>query len=292
MMSIDGKEIVLRGRLIRCAALRAEYFEHVDDVAEFLGNLANARVTPDLFTFVQDVSDATPRHAFHQEWDTLAVVAITTYDEWWKRQINGKTRNMIRKAEKCGVVVRVTPFDDKLVKGIQGIYNESPLRQGKPFAHFGRDCEWLKRAHATYLDQSEFVGAYSGDELIGFVKLFHRNGFSSLMQVIAKISSREKAPTNALIAKAVERCAAQGVQQLHYGVWSRRSLGEFKKHHGFEPYRLPRYYVPLTATGKLALALGLHRRLGDRLPISWQDRLIETRARYYARKYRHQSCYE
>ena len=62
---------------------------------------------------------------------------------------NDKTRNMVRKAGKKDVSIRVVGFDDKLVEGIAEIYNESPLRQGNRFRHYGKDFETLKAAHAT-----------------------------------------------------------------------------------------------------------------------------------------------
>jgi hypothetical protein len=283
---IDHIELVTFGRLVRTAKLRAEYFEFVGDPAAFLSRARAAGLKADLLTFHQPLAETTPRFDYHFEWDTLSVMPISTYEHWCKQQINAKTRNMIRKAEKCGVVIRPTPFNDELVRGIKEIYDESPLRQGKPFLHYRKDFETLKAAHATYLEKSEFIGAYEGNELIGFIKLFHHEGISSLMQIIAKVGSRNKAPTNALIAKAVEICAARGIPRLHYGVWSRRTLGEFKKHHAFEPYRIPRYFVPLTTRGRLCLALKLHRGLLERLPGTWQDRLADMRGNWYARRYR------
>ncbi len=74
------------------------------------------------------------------------------------------------------------------------------------------------------------------------------------------ISERDKAPTNALIAKAVEICAEAGVGLLQYGIWSRRSMGAFKKHNGFQAVEVPRYYVPLNWRGKRPMP-SLEKRL-------------------------------
>jgi hypothetical protein len=210
---------------------------------------------------------------------------ITTYDNWWNKQINGKTRNMIRKAEKAGVQIRVCELTDDFVKGIQGIYNESPLRQGKRFLHYGKDLETLRQAHTSYADISQFVGAFYKEEMIGFIKLVHAEGMSHLMQIISKVAERDKAPTNALIAKAVELCAARGVSLLHYGLWSARGLGEFKKHHAFECYDLARYFVPLNVKGKLMLQLKMHRKLSERLPEKWADALVDLRTKWNTFRY-------
>jgi hypothetical protein len=282
---VDNKEVVVSGRFLRTVRLKAEYYEWVDDPHGFVAEAKAGRVRADLFTFLQGVSDRSPRYDFHLEWESVAVLPITKYEDWWKKQINDKTRNMIRKAQKSGVEVRAVEFTDDLVKGIVEIYNESPLRQGKPFRHYGKDFETVKRDHISYLEKSDFIGSFYKDELIGFVKLVHGKGVSSLMQIISKISHRDKAPTNALIAKAVEICAERGVSYLHYGIWSRRSLGDFKKHHAFERFDLPRYFVPLNLKGKLILQLRLHRKLSDRLPESWLNFMTDLRSKWNSFKY-------
>src|SRR6266511_1447306 len=185
-MLIDLKELVVSGRFPRTARLKAEYFECVGDPHSFVANAKAAGVRADLFTFLQELSDRSPRYDFHLEWDSLSVLPITTYENWWQKQVNCKTRNMIRKAQKNGVEVRLIEFTDDLVKGIMAIYNESPLRQGKPFKHYGKDFETLKKAHISYLERSDFIAASYKDELIGFVKLVHGNGISSIMQIISK----------------------------------------------------------------------------------------------------------
>jgi hypothetical protein len=192
---------------------------------------------------------------------------------------------MVRKAQKSGVEVRDVPFSDELIAGIKEIYDESPLRQGKPFSHYQKDLITLKNEHITYLERSQFIGAYHQEELIGFIKLVHDDGISHLMQIISKIGQRSKAPTNALLAKAVEICAERNIRYLHYGVWSKRGLGDFKKHHAFERLDLARHYVPLTTKGRVVLALKLHRRLFDRLPESWIDIVLGLRNRWNAYRY-------
>ena len=57
----------------------------------------------------------------------------------------------------------------------------------------------------------------------------------------------------------MERCAEKGIPYLVYALWLDDSLGDFKRSNGFQKFDLPRYFVPLTRKGKLALKLGLHR---------------------------------
>jgi hypothetical protein len=277
---VDNKEIIVSGRFLRTAMIKAEYYEWVDNPNSFITKVKAVKIKADLLTFLQRVTDKDYRYDFRLQWDSIAILPITTFENWWMRQINDKTRNMIRKAQKKGVEVRVIEFTEDLVKGIREIYNESPLRQGKPFKHYGKDLETLKKDHISYLERSDFIGAFYKNELIGFVKLVHGKGISNVMQIISKIAHKDKAPTNALIAKAVEICAQRGVPYLHYGVWSKRGLGDFKKHHAFERFDLPRYFIPLTLKGRLILALNLHRRLSERLPERWVNFLVDLRSRW------------
>jgi hypothetical protein len=275
------------GRFPRVARLHNEYYEFIDSPSEFVAEL---KTNPDchahLFTFVPAISQCTDHLKFYFEMDSAAVLNITTYEKWWKSQINDKTRNMVRKAAKSGVEIKDVEYSDHLVEGIARIYNETPLRQGRRFRHFGKPISTINEEHGTFLNRSEFIGAYHGGVLIGFIKLVHGQGVSNLMQIISMISHRDKAPTNALIAKAVERCASRGIGLLHYGTWSRRSMGDFKKHHGFVRMEIPRYYVALNLIGAFLLKCGLHRELVDRIPEAWLDRLAILRSKWNTTRYR------
>ena len=108
----------------------------------------------------------------------------------------------------------------------------------------------------------------------------------SLMHILSKMAHRDKSPTNALMAKAVELCAEQKIPYLHYARWSRGGLGEFKKNHGFVRMEVPRYFVPLNGLGKLMLACRLHHPPKDYLPETWRESLVQLRSRWYATKYK------
>lgn len=289
VLTIADKEIVVSGILPRVARLGAEYHEYLDDVDGFLSRWDKSGTDADIFTFLQPISDSVPKHSYPCELDSISVLSIDTYEKWWKGQISDKTRNMVRKAGKKGVTTRLIDFDDELVKGIEAIYNESRLRQGKPFKHYGKDFDALRRAHATYLERSVFLGAFHEEILIGFVKMILQESSASIMQIISMFAQRDKAPTNALLAKAVEICAGRGIRFLQYGAWSRRSLGDFKLRNGFKRFELPRYLVPLTLRGRIAIGLKLHRNLRDFIPGEALDFLVSWRARWFASRHKAQA---
>jgi hypothetical protein len=226
------------------------------------------------------------------EWDNIAVLPVSTFDHWWKAQIGFKARNKAKQAEKKGVVIREVPFSDALIRGICAIYNETPIRQGRRFWHYGKDFDTERRINATFPDRSIFIGALFEGNLIGFAKLVsdEERVQAGLMHIISMVQHRDKAPTNALIAQAVRSCAERGIRYLWYANFSygnkqRSSLSDFKERNGFERVNIPRYYVPLAPLGRLALRLGLHHNALDWVPEPAAAAYRKLRSQWYARRY-------
>ena len=291
MTKVCNKDIQIHGRLVRLARLDADKYEFLDSPERVIDALRNISVRIDLFSFMQKLPERSPKYNYPMEWDNLAALRVSTFDTWWTQQIDGKTRNMVRKAEKKGITLREVPFDESLVRGIWQIYNESSIRQGKPFPHYGKDIDTVHKEEATFLDRSTFIGAFLGDNLVGFIKLVtdETRTQAGLMNIVSMIQHRDKAPTNALIAEAVRFCAARSIPYLvysnfSYGKKERDSLSDFKRNNGFQQILLPRYYVPLTWAGSLAFRFGLHRRFADRLPEPIIAKFRELRAVWYTRK--------
>ena len=141
------------------------------------------------------------------EWEQIALLPIQSYDHWWNHQIKSRVRNQIRKSEKEGVTVRETDYDDDFVRGMTAIFNESPVRQGRKFWHYGKDFETVKRQFSRYIHREVMIGAYYKDEMIGLMMLGDAGRFGLTGQIISSLKHRDKSPNNALIAKAVEVCA-------------------------------------------------------------------------------------
>jgi hypothetical protein len=272
-MNICGREIHVDGRLCRIARLDGDKYKFLDDPEPVLAALRKSDTRVDLFTFMQRLPETSPKYPYPMEWDNLAALPVSTFEQWWTNQVDNKTRNMVRKGGKKGVVVREVPFDDTLVQGIWEIYNESPVRQGRRFPHYGKSIDRVRQMSSTFLDTSVFIGAFLDEKLIGFIKLTSDDTQTQagMMHIVSMIQHRDKAPTNALVAQAVRSCADRGISHLvyshfAYGKKERSSLSDFKERNGFQRIDLPRYYVPLTRRGRAAFRLGLHRKFVDRLP--------------------------
>lgn len=291
-MEVCGKEIRIDGRLVRSAFIDGEGYEFLEDPEVVLKSLRSSGARIDLFTFIQKLSDTTPRYNYPLEWDNMAALRVSTFDDWMTKQIDFKVRNKVRKAAKNGVVVKEVPYDEAFVQGISAIYNESPIRQGKPFWHYGKDIDAVRRMNGTFMDRSIFIGAFFEGNLIGFVKLVtdETKSQAGLMQIVSMIQHRDKAPTNALVAQSVRSCAERGISYLwyanmSYGKKQNDALAEFKRHNGFQKVELPRYYVPLTLAGRVALRLGLHHGLTNWIPEPVAARYRRIRTQWYARRF-------
>ncbi len=291
LIKVCGKEIRVQGRLVRIARLEADLYHFLEDAESMLEALRKCGTRIDLFTFMQRLPETSPKYDYPMESDNLAALRITTFDDWWKEQINNKTRNMVRRAEKSGVTLREVCLNDELARGMWEVYNETQVRQGRKNRHHGKDVETVYREEATFLDSSIFIGAYLEDSLIGFVKLVYDETRTQacFMNFVCMVRHRDKAPANALVAQAVKTCVERGIPYLAYsrfayGKMEQSSLSDFKERNGFRRIDLPRYYVPLTLVGRAAFRLGLHHRLAERLPAPMAAKLRELRAAWYDRK--------
>jgi hypothetical protein len=290
-MFVCNRAIKISGRIIRIAKLDADMYQFLEDPAPVIEALRASKQRVDIFHFMPGLSQSPTRYPYSMEWDNLAVLPVSTYNEWWNKQIGFKARNKARQAEKKGVSVREVAFGEDLVRGICSIYSETPIRQGRPYPHFGKDFETVYKEEATYLQSSIFIGAFIGEELIGFIKLVadEARTQAGLMNIVSMISHRDKAPTNALLAQAVRSCADRQIHHLvyshyAYGSRDRDNLTDFKDRNGFKRVDIPRYYVPLSAAGWAAYRLGLHHRFVDRLPDQLTEKLRTLRSNWYARK--------
>src|SRR5579872_6072287 len=291
-LCFEERHLIVQGRFCRVAHVDGEGYKFLADPASAVAALRGSNTRADIFVFMQELPETAPRYDYPFEWDNFAVLTISTFDQWWSKQLGFKARNKAKQAEKKGIVIREVPFDDALVRGIWEIYNEVPVRQGRRFPHYGKSLEVVRAMSATFLDSSVFIGAFDGDKLVGFIKLTMNDARTQagLMHILSLMSHRDKAPTNALLVQAVRSCADRGVTRLvyanfAYGKKSRSSLSDFKERNGFQRVDVPRYYVPLTQWGAVAFRLGLHRRLSEQMPESVAAKLRELRSRWYQRRF-------
>ena len=290
-VEIDGRIVISGGRLLKVATIRHEELVEGDSIANpesFIAQLKKSKLKADVLTFTQRVPDSDAKYKYHVEWENAAAVPIIGYERWWKERTEYSIRKSVNRAKKLGVDTRVVEFNDDFVRSAMPIFSESPTRQGKAFWHYGKDFETVKSDLSSYVDRSVFIGSYVGDDLIGYMKITRVGTTGAITQILSMVSQFDKRPNNALIAKAVEWCESAGLSHFIYGSYvyydPNSTLTEFKKRHGFESIPLPRYYVPLTLKGHLALRLGLHRNVQEIVPKTLYRTFLKLRKRWYSFK--------
>lgn len=274
-VEVSGTELVAKGKWLKTAFVRGEEMmeSELENPAMYIETLrgdANDVLKADIFTFTQKLPATSPKYSYCFERESVAAIHLASFKKWWD-SLPQETRKNVRRSEKRGVVVRVTDFDDDLIRGIQQVNDDSPLRQGMPNAYYGRSFEETKKLYGEFTGRCDFVCAYFADELIGFLHLVYRRDVASILNLTTKPSHFDKRPGNALLAKTVEICEAKGIQYITYGLYNYgkkhdHPLRTFKIRNGFTEIIMPRYFVPLTRWGRLCMKAKLHMGVVGILP--------------------------
>jgi hypothetical protein len=288
---INGVTVISTGTWLKIASVYDEEIipgDTVADPGDFIRQILAAKIPADIFSFAPKFSEKIPHLAYPHDIDNWAILPVSTYDHWLTKQIGTDVRQNIKKAPKRGVTARLVPFDEEFLSGIMEIYNETPIRQGRKFWHYGKSRENVRLETFRHMDRSHFIGAYFENKLIGFVKMTCTNNVADLGLILTRQSHYEQRAPNALIAKAVEICAENGIGNLRYAKMSYgkkrdSSLADYKRRNGFKEIEYPRYYVPLTLKGRIAVQLRLYRQIQDIIPERIQNIMQKLRMAYYSR---------
>ena len=285
---LDDIIIVMNGKFVIVGEIFDAYWREANTLPDLncmVEQLKTAGNRPDVFTFVQRVPDTEPQYDYHMEWDNVAAIPVSTHEKWLREQISSASRRNIRTSEKKGVTVRAEPYDEGYIRGIMSVYNESPVRAGRKFWHYRKPFEAVEAENGTYRARSTYLGAYLQEEFIGYMKIVWDTHSAAIMQIISKLDFRDRRPNNALMSHAVKLCEERGIkhllyERLIYGNKGEDSLTRFKRENGFIQMDLPRYYIPLTLKGKIALVLGLHREMKEMVPQRLRRQLVGLRDKW------------
>ena len=289
-LDFEGNTLLVTGNYITVASVHQEDWSEkpLVDVEGCISALRQEKkrgTRIDVFTFTQKLPDVTRRYPYHVVNDSVAAIRLSSFGGWWD-SLPQETRKNVRRSQKRGVDIRIEKFSDDLVHAIMSVNNEREVRQGRRFPHFGKSFERVKKDYSSFLDRSEFICAYHGEELIGFIKLVYRGDIGSVLQLLVKLSHQDKRPANALLCKAVELCTERGLLYLTYGRFTYgnkddSSLTEFKIRQGFEEVMIPRYYVPFSGLGNLYTRMRLYRGLLGILPSGLISAGLNARIAWY-----------
>jgi hypothetical protein len=237
-----------------------EYLFDADVTKELFADLKDKGV--DLFTFVQrSYLQSEKMYSFPREDESIALLKIESFDDWWRFQVRTEERNRVRKAEKKGIEIKSVKVDEHFIRNSHKIYNETPVRQGRRYTGYGLSLEAVRQKFSN-LKNSEILGAYYNGEVVGLLWMIYGDQVARIASFVSLVKHRDKAPNNALFAGGVKRLLEKG---FHFIVYERfgylPNLDSFKRHNGFRECIIPRYYVPLSNKGMLAIRLRAHREV-------------------------------
>ena len=276
-LDINGQKLYTIGTWLRTARVRGEEMmenelSNPDTYIEKLQGSEKRRLRADIFTFTQKLPSTQPKYPYPFEWESVAAIRVVNFDDWWK-SLPQETRKNVRRSAKRDVVVKISAFDDELIKGIQEVNDDSPFRQGMRNAYYGRSFDETRRSYGEFSGRCDFICAYHAEELIGFLHLVYRRDVAAVLNLTTKKSHFDKRPANSLMAEAIRICEAKGISYITYGLYNYGNkrdspLREFKIRCGFEEIFVPRYFVPLTWWGAICVKTKLHRGMIGILPNS------------------------
>jgi len=292
-LQVDGKSIVRRGKFLKIAFVKDEQWLEtpVADPARCVDALKGEKLRDlraDIFTFASKLPSTEPEYPYPFELENVAAIRLNTFKEWWEG-LPQETRKNVRRSQKRGVRVEVKSLDQKLLEDLVELNNDSPVRQGKVYTHFGKTLEQVTKDQEDFLDRSDYICAYHEEELVGVVKLVYRGNIAAILTFLPKASHADKRPANALMAKVVEICDQKKMLFITFGLFNYHNkkdtpLRDFKIRNGFEGIDVPRYYVALTLKGALGIKFNLYHGLMGVLPHSVITALVNARAKLYSLK--------
>jgi hypothetical protein len=245
--------------------------EHMFDIGldkELLLNLRNQGA--DLFTFIQrNFLDRrrTVEKNFFTDSEPVGLLNIGSYDRWFK-SITHNARWQTKKGIRFGLKAKVVDINEAFIRGAFKIYNETPIRQGRKYSGYGLTLVDVRRKFFN-MKSSEVIGVYYDEELIGLIWISYGDRVAAVNSFLSLLTYRNKYPNDVLLAETVRRCQEKGYNYLTY--WNmgfNPGLDFFKRSHGFIAFNVPRYFVPLSSKGELAIKLNVYRPFEHSLPMS------------------------
>ena len=275
-IQVNDDTLIATGKRLRIAKIRGEEMREkaIEAPELYIDALKRnrARLKADIFTFAQKLPATDRLFQYRMELESIAAIPLVNFKQWWEG-LPQESRKNTRRSQRRGVTLAIRRLDPDVVEGIRGVNDDSPTRQGAKNAYYGLTSEETVKRYGEFEGRCDFICAYSGEEMIGFLHLVYRENVAGILNLVVKPSQLDKRPANALVTKAVEICELRGISHITYGNYNYgnkrdSSLREFKIRNGFEEVLVPRYYVPLTLWGRISMAMNLHRGLIGILPPS------------------------
>src|SRR4029450_10005069 len=102
LIMIGRATLVTSGRLLKTVQIPESYEDYVDvdDPDAVIASLITMNPIPDVFTFWQRLPDTEPRYRYFMEWDNVAALRVTSFDNWFQKSVHSSVRTSVRKSQK------------------------------------------------------------------------------------------------------------------------------------------------------------------------------------------------
>jgi hypothetical protein len=176
-------------------------------------------------------------------------------DDIWRKNLDKKARNAVRRAEKSGVRIEIIDPEDY----IEEIYECNKSKKGVPPCYVDKDCitNEIKNNKNNFGDCFQGIGAFLREKLIGYAYLISVNRELTLLsRLFINYNFRHVSISELLLWSGIEITAKNKMKFLQYGSWSRYhpGLDMLLEHFGFsKSFKTLNIYIPLTRRGKIFL---------------------------------------
>src|SRR5215470_14130466 len=100
LITVNGTQIRIQGKLLRTAKVEAEGYLFLEDAESTIQQLRDCGERIDLFTFVPRLPAPTTQLNYPVEPHNFAALPVSTFDHWWNDTLGFKGRNKAKQAEK------------------------------------------------------------------------------------------------------------------------------------------------------------------------------------------------
>ncbi len=230
----------------RYAVLHSENIRTGRVVSPVCGNPAQASLLRGYLddTFAGTVSvDGTQVHLRE-----AAIIRVPSNYEQYLDDVGPKTRNMIRKAERSGVVFREFDWNERL-DDIYEINRSSETRQGHRmtagYRNYPERVDPAERSTYGILH----IGGFVGHKLVAYVEMYVCGNFAFVNRILGHKEYLNTGVMNGLVAASVRHGMKNGIDYINYLMMEDRehdTLSGFKYRVGFRPFSV------LTVTSETA----------------------------------------
>lgn len=208
---------------------RALATNFIKEYAEIFGTIRLRQSTTRIINY---------RHGVFLLFTPQALLKIPDVHTEYLSQLRHKTRTVINKAERLGYEFKEFHWNDHL-DDVFRINTSKEIRQSEPMRGWYRDPVEPRFHSAEEAPYHKYIGGFKDGTLYAYFYYWVCGKFAVGKHFIGHVDHLTNGIMNGLLSWTVKNCIERSnLKWITYGSWQESSLGEFKKHSGFEEYAM------------------------------------------------------